>query len=78
MVGRGGRTGDQLVVHSACLVTPVSSGDTILNYCQVVPGLRTETGTQLVLTAATAPWYPFTHAKSSPKSGVPWGLLEKG
>ncbi|MGO9815409.1 MAG: hypothetical protein ACLP53_32165, partial [Isosphaeraceae bacterium] len=36
---------------------------------------RTETGTQLVLTAATAPRYPFTHAKSSAKStrraGVP-------
>src|SRR5271165_5843007 len=31
------------------------------------PGL-TETGTQLVLTAATAPWYPLTHAKSSAKS----------
>ena len=35
----------------------------------------TETGTQLVLTAATAPWYPVTHAKSSAKStrraGVP-------
>ena len=35
----------------------------------------TETGTQLVLTAATAPWYPLTHAKSSAKStrraGVP-------
>src|SRR5271165_6218502 len=38
------------------------------------PGL-TETGTQLVLTAATAPWCPLTHAKSSAKStrraGVP-------
>ncbi len=36
---------------------------------------RTATGTQLVLTAATAPWYPFAHAKSSAKStrraGVP-------
>src|SRR5208337_4982671 len=36
---------------------------------------RTETGTQLVLTAATTPWYPLTHAKSSAKctrrAGVP-------
>src|SRR5271157_1677323 len=35
----------------------------------------TETGTQLVLTAAAAPWYPLTYAKSSAKStrraGVP-------
>ena len=38
-------------------------------------GTGTETGTQLVLTAATAPWYPLIHAKSSAKgtqrAGVP-------
>ena len=37
--------------------------------------LGTKTGTQLIFTAATAPWYPLTHAKSSAKStrraGVP-------
>ena len=47
----------------------------VYNYQRVILNAGAETGTQLVLTAATAPWYPLTHAKSSAKStrraGVP-------